>query len=276
MKITISQEGSSPIEIEFGERSTEEFPITYNVDFDPYKFLLLISQICSELDKKAPIKFEKENFQITHISAISLKNVKSFKKDIYKDPVDFMRGGIADIELDYIDKNKSVPNHNTCVSILEKNIVDNIRQLLQKNSIRANILLDKDTDYPINLKSDYRGNNISLLVKLKNNEADIQKHEKEFNDFCEKAFKSFIGKKIKHKSTITGFEPYSDCYSNGVHVYCDNLDDVCDDYNLMYEFERKLNVAIKNCPLMKLYDIQFVEDGYYDDALDFNCYVKSK
>jgi hypothetical protein len=277
IKITISQEGANPISITLTDnniKTKENFPITRSVEFDPYKFLLVVAQTCEQLRKQIPIKFEKENFRITNISYISVGDVKKFKDDIYSDPLDFIyRGGIVNFELYYIDKTKHVPNHNECVKTMNATVVNTIKQNLLKNGFRVDLFLDNG-DYPIDLQSDYRGKEISLFVKLKDNSENIKKYEKEFNSFCEKAFKPFIGKKLGQKSTIIKIEPY-DNYSDGMHVICDNLDDVDNDYDLMYELENKFNKAIANCPLAKIYNIKFVEDGYYED-LCFYCSVKPK
>lgn len=276
MKITLTDKnGNQVLAVESGspDKSKEDFPIARTVDFDAYKFLLTIAQACSELQKRKPIKFEKENLQITGISCLAEDTVKSMKNDILADPVSFLREEVITFKLSYIDKNKSVPNNNACIKILNATIVNSIKQLLLKNGLHVNLVFDNG-DYPIDLKSDYRGDSAYLFVELKNNSVDIQKYEKEFNTFCEKAFKPLIGKKLGQKSTIVKIEPY-DNYSDGMHVICDNLDDVDNDYDLMYELENKFNKAIANCPLAKIYDIKFVEDGYYED-LCFYCSVKPK
>ena len=276
-KITISQEGSNPISITLSDKnikSKENFPITRTIDFDMFKFLLTVAQACSELRKKKPIKFEKENLQITGIRCTDVGDIESMKDDIIANPINFTRDDVATFELNYIDKNKPIPNHNTCVKILNNTVINDIKQLLLKNGIRTNLIIDNG-DYPIDLKSDYRGHDAYLYADLKNNSADIQKYEKEFNSFCEKIFKSFIGKKLRKKSTITKIKAYNNNFSDGMHIICDNLDDVKDNYNLICDLENKINKAITACPLTKLYDIKFVEDGYYED-LCFNCNIKPK
>ncbi len=287
MKYTCIDERGKSVEGLFDIKSKEDFPITETVDFDAYKLLLTISQFCDNLRKQKPIKFEKENFQITDIRCIGtnigIHELKNLKNDIYNNPIDFLRGGIVELELDYIDKNKSIPNHNICVKTLNNSIVNEIKQILIKNGIHVNLFLDNG-DYPINLKSDYRGNEISLFVDIKNNSADIEKHEKEFDLFCEKAFKQFIGTKLKQKTTITKIEPYdSEHFSNGLKVFCNNLDDVAADYNILYEFEDKINKLISSCPLNKIYEIQFQEEGYNPGGygkselyLDYYCMIKPK
>ena len=277
MKLTLTDKNGNQIlavESSNPDKSKEDFPITRTVDFDAYKFLLTIAQACSELQKRKPIKFEKENLQITDISCVDANTVKSMKNDIIADPIDFLRSEVVTFELGYIDKNKPVPNHNACVKLLNNTVVNSMKQLLLKNGLHVNLIIDNG-DYPIDLKSDYRGDKAYLCVELKNNSADIQKYEKEFNAFCEKAFKPLIGKKLGRKSTVVKIEAYNDNFSDGMHVICDNLDDVADNYDLMYELENKFNKAIVNCPLAKIYDIKFVEDGYYED-LCFYCSIKPK
>ena len=98
------------------------------------------------------------------------------KDDIIANPINFTRDDIATFELNYIDKNKPIPNHNTCVKILNNTVINDIKQLLLKNGIRINLIIDNG-DYPIDLKSDYRGHDAYLYADLKNNSADIQKYE---------------------------------------------------------------------------------------------------
>lgn len=282
MKYTCMDENGKSAEGLFNIESKESFPIIETVDFDTYKLLLTASQFCTNLKNKKPIKFEKENFQITDIKCIGENELKGLKDEIYADPIDFLRGGIVELELNYIDKNKPIPNHNICVKTLNKSIVNEIKQILIKNNIRVNLFLDNG-DYPIDLKADYRGHEISLFVDMKNNSTDIEKHEKEFDLFCEKAFKQFIGTKLKQKSTIIAIKPYDAThFSNGLFVVCDNLDDLTD-YNILYEFENKFNKLISSCSLNKIYEIQFQEDGYepggYGDSeigLNFYCMIKPK
>ena len=266
--IVCSVENVNPI------RSAEEFPIINTIDFDVYKLLLLISRIREDLVKNTPIKFEKENLQITDIACIPEDTIKSYKKEIIEDPsgFGFNNGGIMTFKLNYIDKNRSIPNHKICVKILNDQIVNKIKQILSKNGINVNLIIDNG-DYPIDLKSDYRGHEASLCVVIKNNSDIADKHDEMFDKYCNQAFKSLVGKKIKN-STITSIEPY-DNYSNGICVMFDTLDEFDEDYDLVYELEDIINKTISNCPLNKIYDIKFIEDGYYE-GVDFHCSIKAK
>ena len=266
--IVCSVENVNPI------RSAEEFPIINTIDFDAYKLLLLISHIRDDLVKNTPIKFEKENLQITDIGCIPEDTIKSYKKEFIKDPLGFgfNDGGVMTFKLNYIDKNRSIPNHKMCVKILNDQIVNKIKQILSKNGINVNLIIDNG-DYPIDLKSDYRGHEANLCVVIKNNSDIADKHDEIFDKYCNQVFKSLVGKKIKN-STITSIEPY-DNYSNGICVMFDTLDDFDEDYDLVYELEDIINKTISNCPLNKIYDIKFIENGYYE-GVDFQCNIKAK
>ena len=264
--IVCSVENINPV------KSEEDFPIIRTVDFDAYKLLLVISQFGADFEKLIPIKFEKENLQITGIKFIQEKDIKMYKNDIIKNPLDFFNDSIITFELDYIDKNRSIPNHKMCVKILNDQIVNKIKQILSKNGINVNLIIDNG-DYPIDLKSDYRGHEAELCVVIKNNSNVADKHDEIFDKYCNQAFKSLVGKKIKN-STITSIEPY-DNYSNGICVMFDTLEDFNEDYDLVYELEDMINKTISNCPLNKIYDIKFIEDGYYE-GVDFSCYIKVK
>ena len=264
--IVCSVENVNPI------RSAEDFPIIRTVDFDAYKLLLVVSQFGADFEKLIPIKFEKENLQITGIKFIQEKDIKMYKSDIIKNPLDFFNDSIMTFELDYIDKNKPIPNHKACVNILNNQIVNKIKQILSKNGINVNLVIDNG-DYPIDLKSDYRGHEAELCVVIKNNSDIADKHDEMFDKYCNQVFKSLVGKKIKN-STITSIEPY-DNYSNGICVMFDTLDEFDEDYDLVYELEDIINKTISSCPLNKIYDIKFIEDGYYE-GVDFQCNIKTK
>ena len=264
--IVCSVENVNPI------RSSEDFPIIRTVDFDAYKLLLVVSQFGADFEKLIPIKFEKENLQITGIKFIQEKDIKMYKNDIIKNPLSFFNDSIMTFELDYIDKNKPIPNHKACVNILNNQIINKIKQILSKNGINVNLVIDNG-DYPIDLKSDYRGHEAELCVVIKNNSDIADKHDEMFDKYCNQAFKSLVGKKIKN-STITSIEPY-DNYSNGICVMFDTLDEFDEDYDLVYELEDIINKTISNCPLNKIYDIKFIEDGYYE-GVDFQCNIKTK
>ena len=253
-------------------RSEEDFPIIRTVDFDAYKLLLVVSQFGADFEKLIPIKFEKENLQITGIKFIQEKDIKMYKNDIIKNPLNFFNDSIITFELDYIDKNKPIPNHKACINILNNQIVNKIKQILSKNGINVNLII-YNGDYPIDLKSDYRGHEAELCVVIKNNSAVTDKHDEIFDKYCNQAFKSLVGKKIKN-SIIKSIEPY-DNYSNGICVMFDTLEDFDEDYNLVYELEDMINKTISNCPLNKIYNIKFIENGYYE-GVDFNCYIKVK
>ena len=67
MKFTLTDKNGNQIlavESSNPDKSKEDFPITRTVDFDAYKFLLTIAQACSELQKRKPIKFEKQLIRI--------------------------------------------------------------------------------------------------------------------------------------------------------------------------------------------------------------------
>ena len=264
--IVCSVENMNPI------KSEEDFPIIRTVDFDAYKLLLVVSQFGADFEKLIPIKFEKENLQITSIKFIQEKDIKMYKNDIIKNPLSFFNDSIMTFELDYIDKNRSIPNHKMCVKILNDQIVNKIKQILSKNGINVNLVIDNG-DYPIDLKSDYRGHEAELCVVIKNNSDIADKHDEMFDKYCNQVFKSLIGKKLKN-STITSIEPY-DNYSNGICVMFDTLDEFDEDYDLVYELEDIINKTISNCPLNKIYDIKFIEDGYYE-GVDFQCNIKTK
>ena len=264
--IVCSVENVNPI------RSAEDFPIIRTVDFDAYKLLLVVSQFGADFEKLIPIKFEKENLQITGIKFIQEKDIKMYKSDIIKNPLDFFNDSIMTFELDYIDKNKPIPNHKACVNILNNQIVNKIKQILSKNGINVNLVIDNG-DYPIDLKSDYRGHEAELCVVIKNNSDIADKHDEMFDKYCNQVFKSLVGKKIKN-STITSIEPY-DNYSNGICVMFNTLDEFDEDYDLVYELEDIINKTISSCPLNKIYDIKFIEDGYYE-GVDFQCNIKTK
>ena len=264
--IVCSVENVNPI------RSAEDFPIIRTVDFDAYKLLLVVSQFGADFEKLIPIKFEKENLQITGIKFIQEKDIKMYKNDIIKNPLDFFNDSIMTFELDYIDKNKPIPNHKACVNILNNQIVNKIKQILSKNGINVNLVIDNG-DYPIDLKSDYRGHEAELCVVIKNNSDIADKHDEMFDKYCNQVFKSLVGKKIKN-STITSIEPY-DNYSNGICVMFNTLDEFDEDYDLVYELEDIINKTISSCPLNKIYDIKFIEDGYYE-GVDFQCNIKTK
>ena len=264
--IVCSVENVNPV------KSEEDFPIIRTVDFDAYKLLLVVSQFGADFEKLIPIKFEKENLQITSIKFIQEKDIKMYKNDIIKNPLSFFNDSIMTFELDYIDKNRSIPNHKMCVKILNDQIVNKIKQILSKNGINVNLVIDNG-DYPIDLKSDYRGHEAELCVVIKNNSDIADKHDEMFDKYCNQVFKSLIGKKLKN-STITSIEPY-DNYSNGICVMFDTLDEFDEDYDLVYELEDIINKTISNCPLNKIYDIKFIEDGYYE-GVDFQCNIKTK
>ena len=264
--IVCSVENVDPI------RSVEEFPIIRTIDFDAYKLLLLTSQLSTDLEKLMPIKFEKENLQITGIKFIQEKDIKKYKNNIIKNPLDFFNGSIMTFKLNYIDENKSIPNHKTCVNVLNDKIVNKIKQIFSKNGIKVDLIIDNG-DYPIDLKSDYRGNEAGLHVVIKNNSTVADKHDKMFDEYCQQAFKKLIGKKIKN-SNITSIEPY-DSYSNGICVMFYTLDDFDNDYDLVYELEDIINKTISSCPLNKFYNIWFEEDGYYE-GVDFRCNIEAK
>ena len=230
--IVCSVENINPV------KSEEDFPIIRTVDFDAYKLLLVISQFGADFEKLIPIKFEKENLQITGIKFIQEKDIKMYKNDIIKNPLDFFNDSIITFELDYIDKNRSIPNHKMCVKILNDQIVNKIKQILSKNGINVNLIIDNG-DYPIDLKSDYRGHEAELCVVIKNNSNVADKHDEIFDKYCNQAFKSLVGKKIKN-STIISIEPY-DNYSNGICVMFDTLEDFNEDYDLVYELEDMIN-----------------------------------
>ena len=253
-------------------KSEENFPIIRTIDFDAYKLLLVVSQFGADFEKLIPIKFEKENLQITGIKFIQEKDIKMYKNDIIKNHLSFFNDSIMTFELDYIDKNKPIPNHKACVNILNNQIVNKIKQILSKNGINVNLVIDNG-DYPIDLKSDYRGHEAELCVVIKNNSDIADKHDEMFDKYCNQAFKSLVGKKIKN-STITSIEPY-DNYSNGICVMFDTLDEFDEDYDLVYELEDIINKTISNCPLNIIYDIKFIEDGYYE-GVDFQCSIKAK
>ena len=254
-------------------RSEEDFPIVHTIDFDAYKLLLLMARIKEDIIKNTPIKFEKENLQITGICYIMPEDiVKSRKKEIIENPLDYINGSIISFELDYLVKNRSIPDHKTCVKILNDKIVNKIKQILSKNGVNVDLIIDNG-DYPIDLKSDYRGHEAHLCVVIKNNSNVADKHDELFDKYCNQAFKSLIGKKIKN-STITSIEPY-DYFSNGMCVSFDTMDEFYDDYDLVYELEDILNKCIANCPLNKFYNISFSENGLYD-GIDFICNIEAK
>lgn len=55
----------------------------------------------------------------------------------------------------------------------------------------------------------------------------------------------------------------------------DTLEDFDEDYDLVYELEDMINKTISNCPLNKIYNIEFIENGYYE-GVDFQCNIKAK
>ena len=273
--IVCSVENVNPI------RSSEDFPAVPIIDFDIYKLLLLLSQIGENLEKDIPIKFEKENLQITNVVYLPKHIIERDKKEIVKKPLLYLDDDIITFVLNYIDKNKPIPNHNMCIKTLNDQIANKIRQFLSKNNINVDFVIDKDkyNKHRIDLNKDEE-HLASLHIIVKDNPITINNCDEMFDKYCNQTFKSLVGKKIK-KSTITSIEP-NDHFSSGIIVKFDTLDDFDNDYSLVYKLENILNKCIANCPLNKFYNIQFKEQGYYEDddgnfsGVFFDCVIDSK
>ena len=263
-------------------RSSEDFPAVPIIDFDIYKLLLLLSQIGENLEKDIPIKFEKENLQITNVIYLPKHIIERDKKEIVKKPLPYLDDDIITFVLNYIDKNKPIPNHNMCIKTLNDQIANKIRQFLSKNNINVDFVIDKDkyNKHRIDLNKDEE-HLASLHIIVKDNPIiTTNNYDEMFDKYCNQTFKSLVGKKIK-KSTITSIEP-NDHFSSGIIVKFDTLDDFDNDYSLVYKLENTLNKCIANCPLNKFYNIQFKEYGYYEDddgnfsGVFFDCVIDSK
>ena len=274
--IVCSVENVNPI------RSSEDFPAVPIIDFDIYKLLLLLSQIGENLEKDIPIKFEKENLQITNVVYLPKHIIERDKKEIVKKPLLYLDDDIITFVLNYIDKNKPIPNHNMCIKTLNDQIANKIRQFLSKNNINVDFVIDKDkyNKHRIDLNKDEE-HLASLHIIVKDNPIiTTNNYDEMFDKYCNQTFKSLVGKKIK-KSTITSIEP-NDHFSSGIIVKFDTLDDFDNDYSLVYKLENTLNKCIANCPLNKFYNIQFKEQGYYEDddgnfsGVFFDCVIDSK
>ena len=273
--IVCSVENVNPI------RSSEDFPAVPIIDFDIYKLLLLLSQIGENLEKDIPIKFEKENLQITNVVYLPKHIIERDKKEIVKKPLLYLDDDIITFVLNYIDKNKPIPNHNMCIKTLNDQIANKIRQFLSKNNINVDFVIDKDkyNKHRIDLNKDEE-HLASLHIIVKDNPITINNCDEMFDKYCNQTFKSLVGKKIK-KSTITSIEP-NDHFSSGIIVKFDTLDDFDNNYSLVYKLENILNKCIANCPLNKFYNIQFKEQGYYEDddgnfsGVFFDCVIDSK
>ena len=273
--IVCSVENMDPI------RSEEDFPIIKTVDFDAYKLLLLLSQIGENLEKNIPIKFEKENLQITNIIYLPKHIIERDKKEIIKKPLQYLDDDIIIFVLQYIDKNKPIPNHNMCIKTLNDQIANKIRQFLSKNNINVDLVIDKTkyNKHRIDLNKDEE-HLACLRIIMKDNPITINNYDEIFDKYCNQTFKSLINKKIKN-STITSIEP-NDRFSSGMIVKFDTLDDFDNDYSLVYKLENTLNKCIANCPLNKFYNIQFKEQGYYEDddgnfsGVFFDCEIDPK
>ena len=274
--IVCSVENMDPI------RSSEDFPAVPIIDFDIYKLLLLLSQIGENLEKDIPIKFEKENLQITNVVYLPKHIIERDKKEIVKKPLPYLDDDIITFVLNYIDKNKPIPNHNMCIKTLNDQIANKIRQFLSKNNINVDFVIDKDkyNKHRIDLNKDEE-HLASLHIIVKDNPIiTTNNYDEMFDKYCNQTFKSLVGKKIK-KSTITSIEP-NDHFSSGIIVKFDTLDDFDNDYSLVYKLENTLNKCIANCPLNKFYNIQFKEYGYYEDddgnfsGVFFDCVIDSK
>ena len=273
--IVCSVENVNPI------RSEEDFPIINTIDFDVYKLLLLVSRIREDLVKNTPIKFEKENLQITNVVYLPKHIIERDKKKKIKKPLLYLDDDIITFVLNYIDKNKPIPNHNMCIKTLNDQIANKIRQFLSKNNINVDFVIDKDkyNKHRIDLNKDEE-HLASLHIIVKDNPITINNCDEMFDKYCNQTFKSLVGKKIK-KSTITSIEP-NDHFSSGIIVKFDTLDDFDNDYSLVYKLENILNECIANCPLNKFYNIQFKEQGYYEDddgnfsGVFFDCVIDPK
>ena len=273
--IVCSVENVNPI------KSAEEFPVVPVIDFDIYKLLILLSQIGENLEKNIPIKFEKENLQITNIIYLPKHIIERDKKEIIKKPLPYLDDDMIIFVLNYIDKNKPIPNHNMCIKTLNDQIANKIRQFLSKNNVNVDLVIDKTkyNKHRIDLNKDEE--HLACLRIMKNNPITTNNNYDEiFDKYCNQAFKSLINKKIKN-STITSIEP-NDHFSSGMIVKFDTLDDFDNDYSLVYKLENTLNKCIANCPLNKFYNIQFKEQGYYEDddgnfsGVFFDCVIDPK
>lgn len=133
-------------------------------------------------------------------------------------------------------------------------------------------------DYPIDLRSDYRGNEITLYFKFDSNAKEVVEIADKFNNFASDKLKSFANTNIEQKLFITGIEFYevnkdniSDGCESSVSCYfdCKFSKDICKiikkDYKagwklawkLVESFENKINASLQNNPLSKDYLVEF-------------------
>ena len=300
MKITLTDkngnqvlavESSNPVKRNWSSKFP--FVAKKNYNFDVVKMVQSISEFCKNLDDNRP-KFNDENFQITDVEYIIYK--PEYKKDVLSDPDSWFtgcgRGGVIEFELDYIDKSKPIPNHNKCCYTLYKTVIGDLARYLKSKGLPVPKMILNNGDYPIDLRSDYRGHEITLYFEFDSNAKEILGIVDNFNHYIGDKFKSFVNTNIEQELFITDFdfrEVDRDNIAAGWEQGCGCIFDCRFSENirkslekgnfkpawkLLRLFEDKFNATLQNHPLSKEYVIKFeVEnlDGW--EFSDFDGYI---
>lgn len=232
----------------------ESIDIKYVFNQDPIKLLNTVADFYDE--NKNKYDFSDLNISMNWNIPYDKNYIREYKEQIVHDSIEWLRYFDISFKFKVLDTHKVIPNAKTIIERLDKTVIKDINNTLKSKGFKNPIVLDTESDYPLNLKSDYRGDTISAYIRLQSNKDSVNKTVSNFNTFAKSKLQQFVSKDV---SDIKITEIESDDYSCGFSVIA--LCKTKFNFDVMYELEGLFEDALRGFS-SKEYAVNVQEDTY--------------
>lgn len=225
-----------------------------------------LSDILHAISKKLPIVFEDLNFKIIGISCLNIKDLGIYDNS-QLNANDIARSSIAEFQLGVCDNKKPYFSSKCIYDRLNKTLIPMIEKEFKSSGMEVSLYLD-DGDYPIDLKSDYRGDTTSLYVKMVPNYTDeeISKIESNIVKIIKTEINKHMPMKVGQRTIVKLSKEVDVSIDNISFVITNNSDEIKTNYSGIFnQLIAFIGDIIRSKQLNKLYQFGISDNGYLEE-----------